>query len=198
MLEVQDRVAARFAKGFHRGAHLVPDRHVDAALARHPHLTGEQRRLVTEWCQRGHRFQGAIGRAEAGKTTTVATCAEAWAAAGYRVVGAAVKGEATRTLASATGIECETVAWYLAHTDPQSLPLDARTVLVIDEASTLSDRDLDTLMGMAAATGASIRLIGDPAQHGAIAAGGMFRVLCERNPHYTPRAHHHPPAPEPS
>ncbi len=186
MVEVQDRISERFTKGLHRGAHLFPDELLDAAVARHSHLTGEQRRLVTEWCQRGHRFQAAIGRAGAGKTTTVAACADAWTAAGYRVVGAAVKGEATRTLAAATGIECETVAWYLAHTDPQSLPLDARTILVIDEASTLSDRDLDTLMTMAAATGASLRLIGDPAQHGAIAAGGMFRVLCERHPTHTP------------
>ncbi|MBV6509613.1 MAG: ATP-dependent RecD-like DNA helicase [Acidimicrobiales bacterium] len=186
MLAVQDRIAARFTKGLHRGAHLVADAHVDAALKRHSHLTGEQRRLVTEWCQRGHRFQTAIGRAGAGKTTTVAACADAWTATGHRVVGAAVKGEATRTLAAATGIECETVAWYLAHTDPQSLPLDWRTVLVVDEASTLSDRDLDALMDMAAVTGASLRLIGDPAQHGAIAAGGMFRVLCERHPTHTP------------
>jgi ATP-dependent exoDNAse (exonuclease V) alpha subunit len=102
------------------------------------------------------------------------------------VLGAAVKGEATRTLATTTGIECETVAWHLAHTDPHNLPLDARTILVVDEASTLSDRDLDALMTMAATTGASLRLIGDPAQHGAIAAGGMFRVLCQRHPRYTP------------
>src|SRR5690606_5781024 len=88
---------------------------------------------------------------------------------------------------AATGIECETVAWYLVHTDPQSLPLDSRTILVVDEASTLSDRDLDTLMEMAATTGASLRLIGDPAQHGAIAAGGMFRVLCERHERDTPQ-----------
>lgn len=186
MLGLQDRIAAWFTKGLHRGAHLAAPTHVGAALARHPHLTGEQRLLVTEWCQRGHRFQTAIGRAGAGKTTTVAACADAWATAGYRVVGAAVKGEATRTLAAATGIECETVAWYLAHTDPRNLPLDSRTILVVDEASTLSDRDLDTLMNMAATTGASVRLIGDPAQHGAIAAGGMFRVLCERNSRYTP------------
>jgi conjugative relaxase-like TrwC/TraI family protein len=186
MLQIQERITTRFAKGLHRGAHLVADRHIGAALARHPHLTTEQRHLVTAWCQRGHRYATAIGRAGAGKTTTVAACADAWTQAGHRVVGTAVKGEATRTLASATGIECETVAWYLAHTDPQNLPLDARTVLVVDEASTLSDRDLDALMTMAATTGASLRLIGDPAQHGAIAAGGMFRVLCERHPATTP------------
>ena len=102
------------------------------------------------------------------------------------MLGTAVKGEATRTLAAATGIECETVAWYLVHTDPQSLPLDSRTILIVDEASTLSDRDLDALMDMAATAGASLRLIGDPAQHGAISAGGMFRVLCERHERDTP------------
>lgn len=186
MLSVQDRIANRFNSSRHQGAHLVSDPQLHAALDRHAHLTGEQRDLVSGWCQSGHRFQAAIGRAGTGKTTTVAACADAWRAAGYRVMGAAIKGEAARTLAGATGIECETVAWYLAHTDPAQYPLDARTVLVIDEASTLHDRALDTLMSMAADTGASVRLIGDPAQHGAIAAGGMFRVLCERQPNDTP------------
>jgi len=186
MLDLQNRIAARFRAGRHEATHLVADHHLTAALAQHGHLTDEQADLVQSWCQGGHRFQSAIGRAGTGKTTTVAACADAWRAAGYRVLGAAVKGEAARTLASATGIECETVAWYLAHTDPQHPPLDARTILVIDEASTLHDRALDTLMTMAADTGASIRLVGDPAQHGAIAAGGMFRVLCERHPAITP------------
>jgi conjugative relaxase-like TrwC/TraI family protein len=186
MLAVQERISNAYVAGLHQGAHLVDDARLDAGMARHPHLTAQQQHLARTWCQRGHRIHTAIGRAGAGKTTTVAACADAWTAAGYRVLGAAVKGEATRTLAAATGIECETVAWYLAHTDPGDLPIDARTILVIDEASTLSDRDLDALINMAATTGASLRLIGDPAQHGSIAAGGMFRVLCERNPAQTP------------
>jgi conjugative relaxase-like TrwC/TraI family protein len=186
MLGVQDRIMSRFRGGLHRGASLVPDPIVAATLDRHPHLTGEQRALAESWCGSGHRFQTAIGRAGTGKTTTVAAAAEAWTAAGHRVLGAAVKGEAARTLAATTGIGCETVAWYLAHDDPHTAPLDARTVLVVDEASTLSDRDLNQLMWMAATTGATLRLIGDPAQHGAIAAGGMFRVLCERHRRHTP------------
>jgi len=186
MLELQQRIAERFTDGLRTSSHTVSDDLIATAFELHPHLTGEQRLLTASWCQDGHRFQSAIGRAGAGKTTTVAACADAWAAAGYRVLGAAVKGEATRTLADTTGIQCETVAWYLAHTDPQSLPLDSRTILIVDEASTLSDRDLDALMTMAASTGASLRLIGDPAQHSAIAAGGMFRVLCEHLPEHTP------------
>jgi ATP-dependent exoDNAse (exonuclease V) alpha subunit len=176
----------RVRKGLHQGASLVSPAALAKAFETHSHLSDEQRSLVTAWCTSGHRFQAAIGRAGAGKTTSVAAAAQAWQAIGYRVVGTAVKGEAARTLAAATGIECETVAWYLVHDDPRANPLDSRTVLVVDEASTLSDRDLDQLMRMAASAGATLRLIGDPAQHGAIAAGGMFRVLCERHEHDTP------------
>ena len=197
MLGVQDRIAARFAKGLHRGAHLVPAAIVDPRSPATPTSPTSNASSSRAWCTSGHRFQAAIGRAGAGKTTTVAACADAWQAAGYRVVGAAVKGEAARTLAAATGIDCETVAWYLAHDDPQTAPLDARTVLVVDEASTLSDRDLDRSWPWPPTTGATLRLIGDPAQHGAIAAGGMFRVLCERHPAHTPELHHHPPTPGP-
>ncbi|HMJ75481.1 MAG TPA: MobF family relaxase [Iamia sp.] len=183
MLGVQRRIAQRYANSRRQQGHVVPSEIIDAVLQRaHGHLTDEQRGLVRAWCRSGRQHRTAIGRAGAGKTTTVAACTDAWRAAGLRVLGAAVKGEAARTLAAATGADCETVAWYLAHDDPHDLPLDTRTVLVVDEASTLSDRDLDALMAMAERTGASLRLIGDPAQHGAVAAGGMFRVLCERHP----------------
>src|SRR3546814_11169548 len=65
-------------------------------------------------------------------------------------------------------------------------PMVDRTVLVVDEASTLADRDLAALLTMAERTGATVRLIGDPDQHGAVAAGGMFRYLCASHPTDTP------------
>jgi hypothetical protein len=46
MLRLQERIATRFAKGLHKGAHLVPDAAVAAALTKHAHLTEEQRGLV--------------------------------------------------------------------------------------------------------------------------------------------------------
>ncbi|MDZ7734462.1 MAG: AAA family ATPase [Acidimicrobiia bacterium] len=178
MLEVQERIVRRARKGLHRGLGLVSADLLEQTLADHPHLTDEQRNLVTAWCTSGSRYQTAVGRAGAGKTTSVAAAAQAWQAGGHRVIGAAVKGQAARTLAAATDIDCETVAWYLAHDDPHHSPFDTRTVVVVDEASTISDRDLDRLMAMTASAGATLRLIGDPAQHGAIEAGGMFGVLC--------------------
>jgi conjugative relaxase-like TrwC/TraI family protein len=187
ILAVQQRIVARYRHGLHRGAALVPSPAINQALARQPELIDEQRDLVRAFCTSGHRIQCAIGRAGAGKTTTMAAACDAWQTAGWRVIGTAVKGEAARTLAAATGMPTETLAWYLAHEDPHTAPLDARTVLIVDEASTISDRDLDHLGWLAAHTGATLRLIGDPAQHGAVEAGGMFRVLCHHHPTHTPQ-----------
>ncbi len=186
MLGVQERIVARYRRCRTQGAvHVAPDL-IDEALAREPTLTDEQCQLVRAFCSSGHRIQCAIGHPGAGKTTAMATARDAWTAAGWRVLGAAVKGEAARTLATTAGIPTETLAWHLAHDDPLHSPLDARTVLVVDEASTIADRDLDKLAWLAEHTGATLRLIGDPAQHGAVEAGGMFRVLCEQHPDDTP------------
>lgn len=186
ILAVQHEILRSYQTGLGRGAALAGADLIEASLARYPVLSEEQRSLVRGFCSSGHQVQCAIGRAGAGKTTSMRAAAEAWLAAGFRVVGTAVKGEAARQLATATGIATETVAWQLARAWTRANDLDARTVLLVDEASTLSDRDLAEVLRLAKACGTAVRLIGDPAQHGAVAAGGMFRVLCERHPHQTP------------
>ena len=97
--------------------------------------------------------------------------------AGYRVIGAAVKGEAARQLAVDAGIVADTVALLLTHARRGTRILDQNTVLIVDEASTVGDRDLAELIGLAETTGATIRFIGDPAQHGAVPTGGCFEHL---------------------
>lgn len=179
ILAVQQRIVDRHLEGREIGAAMVEIDSLAAILDAEPRLSTEQRSFVHNLCTSGDRIQCAIGRAGSGKTTTMRVAAAAWQAQGLKVIGAAVKGEAARHLASGAEIPTETVAWFLARSGRPSLPLDDRTVLVIDEASTLSDRDLDALLGLAVHAGAAVRLIGDPAQHGAIAAGGMFRHLCE-------------------
>ncbi len=186
MLAVQARILERFRAGRSARSAAVPDDVLSDALDGSRHLSAEQRQLVTSFCTSGDRIQCAVGRAGAGKTTAMRAAFHAWQAAGYRVLGTAVKGEAARHLGQEAGIESETLAWHLAHTDPQAGPLDARTVLIVDEASTVSDRDLDRLLWLCEATGATVRLIGDPAQHGAVGAGGMFSVLCRDASAQTP------------
>jgi conjugative relaxase-like TrwC/TraI family protein len=178
VLERQARIVRRYEAGRTANAAVVSDVTLDAVLLRHPHLVDEQRELVRALCTSGMRTQCAVGRPGAGKTSSMRVAVEAWALTGQRVVGAAVKGEAARLLGEAAGIPSETVAWYLAN--PGRAALGASTVLVVDEASTLSDADLDALMTLTEATGAALRLLGDPAQHGSVGGGGMYRVLCEQ------------------
>lgn len=186
ILEVQQRILGAYERGLDTDAATVELEHLDRVLGEDRKLTAEQQALVRSFCRSGHRVQCAIGRAGAGKTTTMRVAATAWSADGHRVIGTAVKGEAARTLAEGADIPTETVAWFLARRGRSNLPLDDRTVLIIDEASTLSDRDLDALLTLATERGAAVRLVGDPAQHGAVSAGGMFRHLCELHPDDTP------------
>jgi conjugative relaxase-like TrwC/TraI family protein len=187
MLRIQQRIIDAYRSGLNAGSAVATAETVDAALRAAGQLSHEQGELIRGLCTSGHHLQCAVGRAGTGKTTAMRVAASAWAASGYRVVGAAIKGEAARALGTAAGIPTETVAWYLARSDPHRGPLDARTVLIVDEASTLGDAGLDRLIEIAQRAGATVRLIGDPAQHGAVAAGGMFRVLCEQHPALTPQ-----------
>ncbi len=160
---------------------------LDAALARFPELSDEQRRLVAAFCTSGDRAQSAIGRPGAGKTHTMRAAVAAWQAAGYRVLGTAVKAEAARHLGHECGIFAERLAWYLNRlSDPRHGPLDQRTVLIVDEASTIGDRALDRLLTGAAAAGATVRFMGDPAQHGSVPAGGMWHHLVALHTDRTP------------
>ena len=89
-----------------------------------------------------------------------------------------VQGTASEVLRDATGIECSTLASLLArldaHADDASRPspVDARTVVLVDESLTLPNRELVRLARYAERAGSGMRLIGDPAQHSAVAAGG--------------------------
>jgi conjugative relaxase-like TrwC/TraI family protein len=177
MLQVEHRIVQSVRAGIGVGVAVVDDADVAGAAAR-AGLTAEQAELVGRLVTCGDRVACAVGRPGTGKTHSMACAARAWEAAGWRVVGAAVKGEAARHLGHAAGIPSETVAWYLAGVADGRSVLDDRTVLIVDEASTIGDRDMAALIGLVERAGAALRLVGDPAQHGAVPAGGMFRYLC--------------------
>jgi conjugative relaxase-like TrwC/TraI family protein len=187
MLALQSNILTCYRHGIATDAGTVDPAVLDAALARFDELSSEQRQLVQAFCTSGDRAQSGIGRPGTGKTHTMRAAVAAWQAAGYRVVGTAVKAEAARHLSHECGIFGEPLAWYLNRLgDPHHSPVDARTVLIVDEASTIGDRALDRLLTGATAAGAAIRFIGDPAQHGSVPAGGMWHYLVALHPDRTP------------
>lgn len=151
-------------------------------LATVPQLGDDQRHAVHALCRSDQRVQCLVGPAGSGKTFALRTAAEVWRADGRRVIGAAVQGTAAEHLQAATGIVTETVAAVLAAAErsgPHAV-LDANTVLVVDEASAVGTFDLARLMAAVETTDAQAVLVGDPAQHSAVAAGGGFRALVRR------------------
>ena len=166
LLEVEEGIEAAVRAGIAGSVGSVGPEIVEDTIATAHVLSVEQADLVRNWLTSGDRVQCAVGRAGSGKTTTMSVASQAWARAGFRVLGASVKGEAARLLADEAGIESETVAMLLGRSDAGQRLLDARTVLIVDEATTIGDRDLLRRCELADATGAALRLIGDPAQHG--------------------------------
>lgn len=194
MLALERRALSVYERGRNASAGICDPALVESVLSQDhfARLSEEQLHLVRSLTESGMRVQVAIGAAGSGKTTALEAAVTCWSASGYRVLGAAVGGTQAIVLAEETGVDARTVASviarYVEHGDTASI--DARTVLLVDEASLLSTRDFVDLATAAEETGAILRLIGDSAQHSAVRAGGIFRYLSEQNPEETPALTH--------
>ena len=194
LLETQTQIRDAYTAGFDAAAGIVPDAIITNAIVEAEQcsdfavtLSADQRGLVNQFCSSGMAIQAAIGPPGSGKTAAMAAAARAWQTAGYRVIGAAVKGEAARLLSDAAGIDTNSLAWWLTKHDTGGNPFDPNTIVIVDEGSTIADRDLRRLIGAVTESGAALRIVGDPAQHGAVGAGGSFRSLTERHRGDTPQ-----------
>ncbi|MGQ3296248.1 MAG: AAA family ATPase, partial [Shinella sp.] len=119
-------------------------------------------------------IEGAPGT---GKTTLLSPAVEAWKYAGYRIVGAATAWRVANALRDDLGIESRAATSWLAMARHGKLFLDARTVLIVDEAGLLSSRDMHALLSHAKDAGAKVLLVGDRDQLQAIGAGSGLRLV---------------------
>ena len=130
-------------------------------------------------------LQPIAGRPGAGKTYATEAVVAAHVEAGVPIIGCAVSANAAKELeraagfARSTGYEANTVARLLIDLDRRGGgPLRSGTVVVVDEASMIGTRDLARIAAHAVAAGGSVKLIGDPDQHGPVDVGGALRRLC--------------------
>ncbi len=193
MIRIEGAITAGYQAGHDTGAAAVPGDIIDSEIARWEVATGsrfgeDQRAMVHAICSSGDRFQAVVGPAGSGKTAALEVAARAWEHSGYKVIGAAVNGTAAEILDRATGVESRTVAGLVTRLDTATdRVLDDRTVLLVDEASTLGNRPHARLVAHVQAAGGAMRAIGDPAQHGAVDAGGMWAQMVDAHPERTPR-----------
>jgi conjugative relaxase-like TrwC/TraI family protein len=193
LLEVeQGLVAGALERRGDQAAVCSPET-VRETLAEHPTVGEDQGGMVRDLTLSPDGVRVVVGKAGTGKTYALGVARHAWQLKGFRVLGAAPTGIAATSLEAEGFEEVATVDRLLHELDQEASPhdasgparhhqrdgavLDARSVLVVDEASMVGSRKLARLLQHAHLAGAKVVLVGDDRQLGAIDAGGGFRGL---------------------
>jgi hypothetical protein len=150
---------------------------VGDALAAHVTAGADQQAMVRDLCQGGHGVAVVVGRAGTGKTFALGMARHAWQLDGYRLLAAAPTGIAAISLQGEGFEEVATCDRLLGDLERGREQLDARTVLVVDEAGMVGSRKLTRLLEHAQQARAKVVLVGDDRQLAPIDAGGGFRAL---------------------
>ena len=126
-------------------------------------------------------FAFCEGWAGTGKTTLLKATGAAFDAAGLSAVGCCLSAAASQNLARETGIPSRTAASLLLSIRDGRTKLDAKTVLILDEAGMVGTRMFAALQSAAFDAGAKLVCVGDPKQLQPIEAGGIFGSLMRRH-----------------
>jgi len=142
-------------------------------------LSDEQANVVRRLLSSPDRVRLVVGPAGSGKTEMLRAATAALTAAGHRVFATANGGRQAEQLHQRLGVPTQVVTGWLTlfgHTDPAGV-WPPGSVLLIDEATQVATRDAHRLLDYATATDTVVIAIGDPAQLGAVGAGGWFTRL---------------------
>jgi conjugative relaxase-like TrwC/TraI family protein len=153
---------------------------LDAALDRHPTLSSEQQAALVHLCGDGAALRLVSGMAGTGKSHLLGVAHEVWKEEGLRVLGSALSGKAASGLQEGSEIPSQTLHRLFHALEAGRLALDARTVVVVDEAGMVGTRQMHALLQDCVATGARLVLCGDAGQLQAVEAGGPFGALVAR------------------
>jgi Ti-type conjugative transfer relaxase TraA len=182
MLETEQRLQRASELMAERERHRTNEEAREAALVnaegRGLLLSGEQR-AAFEHVTGERDLSLVVGYAGTGKSAMLGVAREAWERSGFEVRGVALSGIAAEGLENGSGIASRTIA-SLEHgwANGRDL-LNARDVLVIDEAGMVGTRQLERVLSHAEAAGAKVAMVFDPEQLQAIEAGAAARALLE-------------------
>ncbi|WP_194908993.1 MobF family relaxase [Catenulispora rubra] len=167
---------------------------LDGFEARNRSLDDSQRALVTAFATDNRMLVVGLGPAGSGKTAAMKAYVHIAGQAGQRVIPLATSAAAAAVLGKDLGATAENLHKFLwEHTDgpyaaalrggadvPRSrsgFVLRPGDVVLVDEAGMAGTMNLDRLVTLAASHGATVRLLGDYRQLGAVEAGGALRRI---------------------
>jgi conjugative relaxase-like TrwC/TraI family protein len=182
LLDLEDRLLTMAAGRVDQGCAVVDENDLTGSFHGHPTLSNEQARVVAHLCCSGNGIDVVTAPAGSGKTFTVDAARDAWERGGYRVIGTALAARAAAELQAAAGVPSTTLDSLLIALEGRATYVDARTVMVVDEAGMVGTRKLARLLDHAAEAAAKVVLVGDPRQLPEIDAGGLLAGLAHRLP----------------
>lgn len=145
-----------------------------------PNLHPEQRQAALNALQDGHAVSVIEGTAGAGKTFTVAAIAREFERCGYAVTGLATGWTAAINLQKSAGLQTgRAITGWLQAVRKGQLTLNAKSLIVVDEAGMVGVKDMVAVLDIARQAGAKVILIGDTLQQKSIAAGDALRVIAK-------------------
>jgi hypothetical protein len=125
----------------------------------------------------GGRLSLLTGVAGSGKTTLLRPLVDAWSEDGRRVIGMSTAWRQADALKDAGVDETWALQPLLNAIDTGEFNPDAKTVLVVDEISQIGPRPMLRLLELQAATGMTIKMLGDREQVQSIEAGDTIALL---------------------
>ncbi|MFD4366982.1 ATP-dependent RecD-like DNA helicase [Rhodococcus sp. NPDC058521] len=180
-------------------AYIAPQRRLDRVITSSAKKDGRslnagQRALAEHFIGSGALVAAGVGPAGTGKTTAMKAVSDTWQDYGHEVLALAPSAVAAEVLGDEIGVQGLTLAtltypWRGLHehmgiparTIPDRVTIAPGTMLLVDEASLASTKDLAAITEIAQHHGAIVRLLGDPGQLDAVETGGAFRMLAEES-----------------
>lgn len=151
---------------------LISDREALARAFDQTNLNDKQRAAVEMLLTTNNQVVGIQGRAGVGKTTLLTAFRDQAEAAGWKIEGVAPSHSAVKALTEA-GVTGKTLqSWEAAGGQ-----LDSRTILLVDEASLVSVRQMHVLIHRAVLADARVVIVGDIGQYQSVDAGKAFAQL---------------------
>jgi len=145
-----------------------------AGIAR---LTDEQRRNVEYATMHTGGIANLVGWAGTGKTFTAQAFVDAYRSQGYSVVGTTSGWNASGKLASEVdGMDARALASLLAKLETGTVKLNAKSLVLIDEAGMVGTIDRVRIERYVTEAGGKIVATGDPRQLKSPSAGDSYRI----------------------
>ena len=142
-------------------------------------LSAEQREALKTLLASRDQVLSLRGAAGVGKTAALMELRQALERGGKSVVAIAPTTSAADTLRKEGFQSATTVAQFLLK---GAREIDSRSVLVVDEAGMLSNKQGTALLRWAEASRARVVFVGDTRQHSGVEAGDFLRVLERHSP----------------